>query len=228
MGFIGTILMDLSKAYDCLPHDLLIAKLGAYDLGHGSLNLLLDYLSFRKQKTKVGSAYSKWSNIGRGIPQGSILGPLLFNIFINDIFMIVEQSDICNFADDNTVYSCGKSLTDIKENLVSDTKSILNWFRLNSLKANPGKFKFMILGDKSHHKHELKINSIKVEASDDVLLLGITIDKSTSQLNPQFMWSFFIHKDIPYNLSKGPILGLPKTHSFYYGTNAVHFRGSLI
>ena len=53
----------------------------------------------------------------------------------------------------------------------------LNWFRLNSLKANPGKFQFMILGDKSHHKHELKINSIKVEASDDVLLLGITIDK---------------------------------------------------
>ena len=70
-----------------------------------------------------------------------------------------------------------KRLPEIKENLASDTKSILNWFRLNSLKANPGKFQFMILGDKSHHKHELKINSIKVEASDDVLLLGSTIDK---------------------------------------------------
>ena len=64
-----------------------------------------------------------------------------------------------------------------KKNLVSDTQSILNWFRLNSLKVNPGKFQFMILGDKSHHKHILKINSIKVEASDDILLLGITIDK---------------------------------------------------
>ena len=131
--------MALSKAYDCLPHDLLIAKLETYGLDNGSLNLLLDYLTFRKQKTKVDSTYSKWSNIRRGIAQGSILGPLLFNIFINDIFMIIEQSDICNFADDNTLYSCGKSLTDIKENLVSDTKSILNWFRLNSLKANPGK-----------------------------------------------------------------------------------------
>ena len=99
------------------------------------------------------------------------------NIFINDIFMIIEQSDIWNFADDNTSYSCGKRLTEIKENLVSDTKSILNWFRLNSLKANPGTFQFMIFGDKSHHKHKLKINSIKVEASYDVLLLGITIDK---------------------------------------------------
>ena len=67
------------------------------------------------------------------------------------IFMIIEQSDVCNFADDNTLYSCGKSLTDIKENLVSDTKSILNWFRLNSLKANPGKFQFMIFRDKSHN-----------------------------------------------------------------------------
>ena len=136
-GFICTILTDLSKAYDCLPHDLLIAKLEAYGLGNGSLNLLLDYLSFRKQRTKVGSAYSKWSKIRRGIPQESILGPRLFNIFINDILMIIEQSDICNFADDNNLCSCGKRLTEIKENLVSDTNSILNWVRLNSLKASP-------------------------------------------------------------------------------------------
>ena len=100
--------MDLSKACDCLPHDLLIAKLEAYGLGNGSLNLLLDYLSFKKQRIKVGSAYSKWSKVRHGIPQGSILGPLLFNVFINDIFMIIKQSDICNFANDNTLYSCGK------------------------------------------------------------------------------------------------------------------------
>ena len=103
--FIGTILMDLSKVYDCLRHDFSIAKLEAYGLGNGSLNFLLDYLTFRKQRTKVGSAYSKWSKIRRGIPQGSILGLILFNIFINDIFMIIEQSAICNFADDNTLYS---------------------------------------------------------------------------------------------------------------------------
>ena len=66
---------------------------------------VLDYLTFRKQRTKVGSAYSKWSKIRRGIPQGSILGLNLFNIFINDIFMIIEQSAICNFADDNTSHS---------------------------------------------------------------------------------------------------------------------------
>ena len=122
--FIGTILMDLSKAYDCLPHDLLIAKLETYGLDNGSLNPVGTGHKLSGQKT-----YSKWSNIRRGIPQGSILGSLLFNIFSNDIFIIIDQSDICNFADDKTLYSCGKSLVDI-----------LNRFRLNSLKANPRKF----------------------------------------------------------------------------------------
>ena len=131
--YVGTNLMDFSKAYDCLSHDLLIAKLEAYRLDVGSLNFLLDYLSLRKHRTKVGSSYSKWSEICRGIPQGSILGPLLFNIFINDIFFFVEKSEICNFADDNTVYSCGKDLPKIKEDLICTMKNILKWFRLNIL-----------------------------------------------------------------------------------------------
>ena len=100
--------MDLSKAYDCLRHDLLIAKLEAYGLDNSSLNLDLDYLTYRKQRSKVGCAYSKWSKIRRRIPEGSILGPILLNIFINDMFMIIEQSDICNFADDNTLYQAEK------------------------------------------------------------------------------------------------------------------------
>ena len=91
--------------------------------------------------------------------------------------MMIEQSAICNFPDDNTLSSCEEWLTDVKENLIFDTKGLLYWFRLNSLKVNPGKFQFRIPGDKSYHKHILKINSIKVEASDDVLLLAITINK---------------------------------------------------
>ena len=126
--FIGTILMDLSKAYDCLRHDLLIAKLEAYGLDNDSLNIHLDYLTFRKQRTKVGSAYNKWSKIRRIIPQESILGPILFNIFINDTFRMIEQSDICDFADDNTLYPCGERLTGIKENLICYTKSIFRKF----------------------------------------------------------------------------------------------------
>ena len=148
-GLVGTILIDLSQAYDCLPHDLVIAKFEAYGLSKSSLNLLLYYLTSRKQRVKIGSSYSVCNEIKRGVPQGSILGSLLFNVFINDIFMFIEKSEICNFADDNTIYDCAEDLSNILENLKHDMKILLKWFRINSLQANPGKFQFMILGKKN-------------------------------------------------------------------------------
>ena len=124
-GLVGTIPMDLLEAYDCLPHDLIIAKFEACGLSKSSLSLLLDYLTSRKQRVKIGSSYSIWNEIKRGVPQGCILGPLLFNAFINDIFMFIEKTEICNFADDNTIYDCGKDLFIILENLKHDLKILL-------------------------------------------------------------------------------------------------------
>ena len=114
----------------CLLTSLFInSKIRSIGLVNGSpTNFLLDYLTFRKQRTKVGSTYSKWSNFRRGIPEGSLLGLILFNIFINDIFMIIEQSAICNFADDNTLYSWQEWLTEVTENLIFYTKGISYWF----------------------------------------------------------------------------------------------------
>ena len=175
-GYVGTILMDLSKAYDCIPHQLLIAKLEAYGLHKNSLNLLADYLSGRKQRTKIGSVFSEWWKIICGIPQGSILGPLLFNIFINDLFFFVLKCDICNFADDSTMYSCNKLLSKILANLRFDLKSVLMWFTVNSLNPNPGKFQYMILGKCVTNQLSLFINGIKIERTSEVVLLGITID----------------------------------------------------
>ena len=100
----------------------------------------MDYLNSRKQRKKVGSSYSKWSELKHGIRQGSILGPLLFNIFINDLFFVKEKSDIFNFAEDNTFYSWGANLKTVLENLEHDTSKLLYWFKINSMKANQKSF----------------------------------------------------------------------------------------
>ena len=91
-------MMDLSIAYD-----FIITKFEAYDHNKSSLRLLLDYLTSRKERVKMDSFYSLWNEIKKSVPQGSILGPLLFNDFINGIFMFIEKNEVCNFADDNTI-----------------------------------------------------------------------------------------------------------------------------
>ena len=169
------MLIDLSKAYDRIPHDLLIPKLEACGLDKTSLHLLRDYLSNQKQRAKIGSSFSDWWDIICGIPQGSILGPLLFNIFINDMLFFVSKSDICNFADDNTLCSCGKMLGDILYNLMIDLGHILKWFKVNSLKPNPGKFQFMILGTNTDIKVNLFLDGNKTEKSQEFVLLGIIL-----------------------------------------------------
>ena len=164
-GFVVTILMDLSKAYDCIPHDLVIAKLESYGIDKIGLSLILDYLSRRKQRTKIGSSYSSWYDIIRGVPQGSILGPLLFNIYINDLFFVIKLSEVCNFAEDNTLYSSNKELELVFRNLKSDLNNVLAWLNANSLKANPRKFQFMVLGTKEADSFILNLDNNKIESS---------------------------------------------------------------
>ena len=96
----GALLTDLSKAFDCLSHDLLIAKLNAYGFSIDSLRLVQDYLTNRKQRTRITSAYSSWVEILFRVPQGSTLGSLLFNIFLCDLFFITDDVDFVSHADE--------------------------------------------------------------------------------------------------------------------------------
>ena len=140
----GAILTDLSKAFDCISHDLLIAKLHSYGFDKSALIFVYDYLKNRVQRTKVNGAYSSWKELLNGVPQGSILGPLLFNIFINDIFWFVDKTKIANYADDNTTYGVEKSIMTLLKCLEEDTHNVLNWFRFNEMMPNQGKCHLMI------------------------------------------------------------------------------------
>ena len=178
---VGTILMDLSKAYDCLNHDLLISKLHAYGVSNNSLQLIYNYLKNRKQRVKVGSSFSSFLEIKLGVPQGSILGPLFFNIFINDLLLFVQKCDICNFADDNSLSACDKSIEGVIDKLQHDLGHTISWFDLNLLVANPAKFQLMLLGSNLQNSDiSLNCNGIVIQATDTVTLLGITFD---SKLN---------------------------------------------
>ena len=174
--YVGTILCDLSKAFDTLPHDMMIAKLNAYGVEYDSLNLVYSYLTNRKQRCKVGTCFSSWGEIYAGVPQGSVLGPLLFIIFINDLFFEIKESSICNWADDQTIYSYGRTITEVNYKLENDMINTLTWFKSNHMVANPAKFQLMFLGTRNKIDLCLDINGRTSRSTSSVKLLGIDID----------------------------------------------------
>ena len=112
-GASAALLTDLSKALDCLSHDLFIAKLHAYGLKKESVNLLFSYLQNRKQRIRLNNNYSEWIDILFGVPQGSILGPLLLNIFLCDLFLFLHDVPVANYEDDNNLYCTGLKISDV-------------------------------------------------------------------------------------------------------------------
>ena len=149
--------MDLSKAFDCLPHSLLIAKLHAYGVDWSACELLADYLSHRLQRVKMGTARRSWAELSKGVPQGSI-GPLLFNIFVNDLFLFVEKCTLYNYADDNSMSYSSSTLQGVLSSLLNDCKIAVEWFGDNGMKANPTKFQFMVLLPNPTDDIELKLD----------------------------------------------------------------------
>ena len=137
------ILIDLSKAFDCINHELLIAKLDAYGFDKNALKFIHSYLTGRKQRTNVNNFLSTWKTITSGVPQGSILEPLLFNIYLNDMFFFLPNINITNFADDTTPYKINKTVEALIEKLTEDVTVLNIWFENNYMKSNDDKCKLI-------------------------------------------------------------------------------------
>ena len=170
----GVILTDLSKAFDCLSHELLIAKLEAYGFDKSALKFIYDYLRNRKQRTKVNGLYSSWKDLKCGVPQGSILGPLLFNIFINDIFYFVDKAKIANYADDNSIYITTDNVESLLKLLEIETSAVLSWFKMNEMKSNDDKCYLMV--PNANITYVSHLNNEFIESEESVELLGVQID----------------------------------------------------
>ena len=175
-GYGAAILMDLSKAFDTINHELLIAKLHAYDFTRESLLIILSYLSDRWQHVKIDSSFSSWTNLTQVVPQGSFLGPLLFNIYLNDLFFALKDIEVCNFADDTTPFVCDLDLNTTLKKLEENSAMALTWFETNYMKLNSDKCHLLVSG---HHYEEMfvKIGNDIIWESKSVKLLAITIDK---------------------------------------------------
>ena len=116
------------------------------------MELLRNYLTGRKEQIKLQGVLSSWADIQKGIPQCSILGPLLFNILINDIFYFIEYGTLYNYADDNTLSYVNDNYEKLIDILEKENSVLIDWFKFNCMQANPDKFQAIAVGNKTHAK----------------------------------------------------------------------------
>ena len=193
-SFVCAIFVDLSKVPDTMNHDLLIAKLGAYSFQEDALVFMKSYFTNRQQRVRVNSNFSMWKEIISGVPQGSILGPLLFNIFLNDFFLFGENSDLSNYTDDNTLYSSGNHLEKVKQTFRQDFEIVTKWFYENYMLLNLGKCHFMCLGQNAKNETFVYDNN-EMKNSKIEQILGVIIDnklhvKNLCKKASQKIWAF--------------------------------------
>ena len=133
--------MDLSKAFDSLNHEFLLAKLEAYGLDNNAVSFMRSYLTNRLQSCKINNSFSEWAKIFTGVPQGSILGPLRFNIFINDIFLFLQKCHLTNYVDESE-----KRVSTIIDSLRHEFIILFKCFYNNFMVLNPEECSFMLIG----------------------------------------------------------------------------------
>ena len=159
---VVAVAIDLSKAFDSIDHSLLLAKLSAYGLSSSALQLMSSYLTGRKKRVKVHGICSSYRDVKIGVPQGFLLGPLLFNIFINDLNFFVPHMSLRLYVDDTTYYS--------------ELSVLSSWFDQNHLLVNNDKTQALPLGPCSYN-YDFVLNGIEAGTQESKKILGVALDK---------------------------------------------------
>ena len=145
----SVVFLDIRKAFDTIDHQILTKKLSQYGIRDDELNFFQSYLENGTQCYSVNGKLSDREKIECRVPQGSILGPLLFIIYINDLPLFVTNAQISMYADDTSLYNNIKSVSEIKDNLIPAFLKICDWLRSNKLSLNTVKTEFMVIGSQN-------------------------------------------------------------------------------
>ena len=179
-NYIGAVFVDLSKAFDMVNHKILIDKLSAIGVKGIERNWFVSYLANCTQYVSINGSISTPCNITSGVPQGSILGPLMFLLFINDMPNCIKHSTVDMYADDTLIYVSHNNVDLIEKYLNEDLECLTKWLENNRMKANVNKTKVMLLGtpNRTSQVNHIKVvmNGIDVENVDCFKYLGVTID----------------------------------------------------
>lgn len=172
------IFLDLSKAFDTVDHSILLTKLSHYGMRGLSLNWFKSYLTNRKQYTHFKSAESDLATVRCGVPQGTILGPLLFVIYVNDITAVSQRSSLILLADDTNIFFSDDDPDCLGNTVCTELRNYCNWFWVNKLSVNTSKTKFMVFNNSkcnNHHNINIYINSDKLDLVNKIKFLGVII-----------------------------------------------------
>ena len=172
--------LDLSKAFDVVDHSILLRKLAKYGVVGRELEWFVGYLSGRKQRVCVRDAKSKWLEVQRGVPQGSILGPLLFIVYVNDLPQVIQSSVVTQYVDDTKMTLVANDVNSLEKKLDEDLQHVLKWADDNKLKMNTRKTQLMLLSRKRREREmsrvRVSINKEIIERSRSVKCLGVMLD----------------------------------------------------